>query len=638
MLQKIGFLPGFNKQITETTAEAQWVDGDNVRFRYGSPEKIGGWSQLGENKMTGAARALFHLVNKSGTKFSIIGTNRILYAYSGGVFYDIHPIKTTTTLTSAFTTTNGSPTVTITFSGSHGIWSKRYYFLDNFSSITNSNYSASDFDDNKFMVTSVPSSSTLTITMPSNEGGSGATTSGGIRVRHYYPVGPAEQLPGLGWGLGQWSGTVSGEATTTLSGGITDTATTGITLTDASQFPTSGTNFIQIGTEEISYTGITSGVLSGVTRGVRNTTAAAHNGGDTVTNSSDYVAWGQAASGDVVIDPGMWSIDGFGSKVIALIHNAQVFEWDSDATNATNNRATIIPGAPTASRDMLVSTPDRHLVFFGTETTIGDSTTQDEMFIRFSDQEDINTYTPTATNTAGTQRLSDGSKIVGAVRGRDSIYVWSDTSLFTMRFVGAPFTFGFAQVGTNCGLIGQNAALEVDGTAYWMSENGFFKYAGSLETMLCLVEDFVYDDLNTTARQLINVGLNNLFGEITWFYCTEGSTVVNRCVTYNYQDSRAKRPVWTTGTLARGAWKDSAVFGLPHATEYDASSNNSYDVVGNTDGCTTYYEHEKGTDQVAGGTVTAITSNIVSGDFDISQRTIRGLKQVWQILEEMVNL
>jgi len=624
MLQKIGFLPGFNKQITETTAEAQWVDGDNVRFRYGSPEKIGGWSQLGENKMTGAARALFHLVNKSGTKFSIIGTNRILYAYSGGVFYDIHPIKTTTTLTSAFTTSNGQNEVTITFSGSHGILAKDIILLDNFSSITNSNYSASDFDDNKFMVTSVPSSSTLTITMPSNESGSGATTSGGIRVRHYYPVGPAEQLPGLGWGLGQWSGTVSGEATTTLTGGITDSATTGITLTDASQFPTSGTNFVQIGTEEISYTGITSGVLTGVTRGVRNTTAAAHNGGDTVTNSSDYVAWGQAASGDVVIDPGMWSIDGFGSKVIALIHNAQVFEWDSDVTNATNNRATIISGAPTASRDMLVSTPDRHLVFFGTETTIGDTSTQDEMFIRFSDQEDINTYTPTATNTAGTQRLSDGSKIVGAVRGRDAIYIWSDTSLFTMRFVGAPFTFGFAQVGTNCGLIGQNAALEVDGTAYWMSENGFFKYAGNLETMLCLVEDFVYDDLNTTARQLINVGLNNLFGEITWFYCTEGSTVVNRCVTYNYQDSRAKRPVWTTGTLARGTWKDSAVFGLPHATEYDAGSNNSYDVVGNTDGCTTYYEHEKGTDQIAGGTVTAITSNIVSGDFDITQRTMRG--------------
>jgi len=619
MLQKIGFQPGFNKQITETTAEMQWVDGDNVRFRYGTPEKIGGWAQLGENKITGAARKMHHIVNKSGQKFSIIGTNRILYAYNGGVFYDIHPIKSTTSLSSAFTTTNGSAVVTIAFSGAHNISAKDIVLLDTFTTITNSNFSASDFNDKTFMVTSVPNSTSITITMPSNESGSGASSSGGIRVQHYYPVGPAEQLPGLGWSLGQWGGTVSGEAVTSLAGGINSSQTTGIELNDATQFPTSGTNFVQIGSEEISYTGISSGVLSGVTRGVRNTTAASHSAGASITNSSDYIGWGEAASGDLVIDPGLWSIDNFGDKVIALIHNAQVFEWDSNASNAVTNRATIISGAPTASRDMLVSTPDRHLVFFGTETTIGDSTTQDEMFIRFSDQEDINTYAPTATNTAGTQRLADGSRIVGAVRGRDAIYVWTDTSLFTMRFVGAPFTFGFTQVGTNCGLIGQNAALEVDGAAYWFSENGFFKYSGNLETMVCLVEDFVFNNLNTTASQLINVGLNNLFGEITWFYCTEGSTIINRCVTYNYQDSRRDRPVWTTGTLARGTWQDSSVFGLPHATEYNADSNASYDVVGNTDGCTTYFEHEKGTDEALATGVNAVTSSIESGDFDITQ-------------------
>ena len=620
MLQKIGFQPGFNKQVTETTAEGQWVDGDNVRFRYGTPEKIGGWQQLGESKLTGAARALHHVVNKSGNKFAIIGTSKILYAYTGGVFYDIHPIKTTTTLTNAFTTVNGSTSVTITFSTSHGIQEKDIVLLDTFSTITNSNFGASDFNDKKFMVTSVPTDTTITITMPSAETGSGATTSGGIRIRHYYPVGPSEQLPGFGWGLGQWGGTVSGEATTTLVGSINAVQTTGIQLTDVSQFPDSGTNHVQINNEEISYTGITGNELTGVTRGVRNTTAATHTTGDTVTNSSDYIAWGEAASGDLVIDPGLWSIDNFGDKIIALIHNAQVFEWDSNAANAVTVRATIISGAPTASRDMLVSTPDRHLVFFGTETTIGDSTTQDEMFIRFSDQEDINTYAPTAINTAGTQRLADGSKIVGAVRGRDAIYVWTDTSLFTMRFIGQPFTFGFAQVGTNCGLIGQNAALEVDGAAYWFSENGFFKYSGNLETMICLVEDFVFNDLNTTANQLINVGLNNLFGEITWFYCSNGSTVINKCVTYNYLDSSPQRPVWTTGTLSRGTWKDSSVFGLPHATEFNASDNTSFDVVGNTDGSSIYYEHEKGTDQVKGGTTTAIAANIQSGDFDITQQ------------------
>ena len=626
MLQKMNFLPGFNKQLTPTQAEGQWVDGDNVRFRYKTPEKIGGWLQLGENDMTGAARAMHHIVNKSGTKFSIIGTNRILYVYSGGVFYDIHPIRATTSLSNAFSTTNGSAVVTITFSGNHNLVQGDIILLDNFTAITNSNYSAADFDDKKFMVTTVVSSTAITVTMSSNETGSGATTSGGIRVQSYYSVGPAEQAPGFGFGLGQWSGTVSGEAITTLNGGI-NAVTTTIVLTDASLFPSSGTNFIQIAAEEISYTGITGNTLTGVTRGVRNTTAAIHSNGVAVTNSSDYVAWGEAASGDLVIDPGMWSIDNFGDKVISLIHNAQVFEWDSNVANAVATRATIISGAPTASRNMLVSTPDRHLVFYGTETTIGDQSTQDDMFIRFSDQENINDYTPTAVNTAGTQRLADGSRIVGAVRGRDAMYVWTDTSLFTMRFIGAPFTFGFAQVGTNCGLIGMNAAIEVDGAAYWLSENGFFRYSGNLETMICLVEDYVYDDLNTTSNQLVYCGINNLFGEITWFYPTADSNVNTRSVTYSYLDSTAKRPIWFTNDstlFTRTTWQDSAVFGLPHATQYDANTDVSFDVEGNSDGISYYYEHETGVNQIRLGVTTAIPADITSGDYDITQKVVRG--------------
>ena len=626
MLQKIGFQPGINKQITATGAEGQWIDCDNVRFRYQTPEKIGGWKQLGGDALTGAGRGLHHFVNTLGRKYAIIGTNRILYAFSGGVFYDIHPIKSTTTLTSAFTTTNGSPTVTITFSGSHNINENDIILLDNFSTITNSNFGASDFNDKKFMVTSVPNTTTLTITMPSNETGSGATTSGGIRVQHYYPVGPAVQAKGFGWSLGSWGGQVAGVATTTITSGILSGATTGIILTDASQFPSSGTNFIKINNEEISYTGISaSNELTGVTRGVRGTTAAAHNGGDTVTNTTDFVAWGEAASGDLVLEPGMWSLDNFGNKAICLIHDSAVFEWNSAASNATSNRATIITGAPTASRHMLVSTPDRHLVFFGTETTIGDTSTQDDMFIRFSDQENINTYTPTATNTAGTQRLADGSQIRGAIRGRDAIYVWTDTALFTQRFVGAPFTFAFAQVGTNCGLAGQNACVEVDGSAYWMSENGFFRYAGKLESLPCLVEDFVFDDINLeSGNQMVSAGLNNLFGEVMWFYPTSSSSVVNKMVAYNYFDSSPQRPVWTVGTLARTMWQDSAVFGKPHATEYEAGTDTSFDVVGNTEGRTIYYQHETGTDQVKGGTTTAIAANIQSGDFDISQRAAGG--------------
>ena len=267
-------------------------------------------------------------------------------------------------------------------------------------------------------------------------------------------------------------------------------------------------------------------------------------------------------------------------------------------------------------------------MFFGTQPTIDSDTNtypQDDMFIRFSNQESIDqsdSYTVTANNTAGTQRLAAGSMIMGAKRGRDAIYVWTDTSLFLMRFVGQPFTFSFEQAGTNCGLLGKNACVEVDGTSYWMSENGFFMYDGQLKSMPCLVEDYVYDALNSTPKDLVNCGLNNLFGEINWFYCSSGSSVVDRVVTYSYVESKMhKRPIWTTGTLDRTAWADSAVFDKPHACNYDDSDNASFDVTGNTDGTTIYYEQETGTDQVdAGGAITTVAANILSGDFDITQR------------------
>ena len=226
-----------------------------------------------------------------------------------------------------------------------------------------------------------------------------------------------------------------------MDGAITDAAaTSGITLADSTvSFLLQEHPMFKLIQKRFLIPASVVSVLTGVTRGVRNTTAATHSDGATITNTTDYVGWGEAASGDKVFDPGMWSLDNYGTTLIALIFNGPCFQWDSTATSATSTRATIISNAPTASRDMLVSTPDRHLVFFGTETTIGDTTTQDDMFIRFSSQEDITDYTPTAINTAGTQRLADGSKIMGSLRGRDAIYIWTDTAMFTMRFVGSPF-------------------------------------------------------------------------------------------------------------------------------------------------------------------------------------------------------
>ena len=622
MLQKLGFLPGFNKQVTETGAEGQWFDGDNVRFRYGTPEKIGGWRQLGADKLTGAARALHHWDDNAGIKYAAIGTNRILYVYSGGTYYDIHPIRQTLT-TASFVTTNNSKTVTVTFSVSHGLNENDIIMFDNVTGWANSTFTNATFEDQKFMVTSVPTNTSITITMAVVEANASQNPVPGASASclMYYTVGPAQQAGGFGWGTGLWSGTVAGPVTNSLSTGINDSVTV-IPLNSTNGFPSTGT--VRIGTEDISYTSINGNNLEGATREVDGTTKDSHLSGAVVTNVTDYVGWGEASSDDFTIDPGLWVFDNYGTKLIALIYNSFCFEWDAAATNATSTRATLIANAPTASRHVLVSTPDRHLVFFGTETTIGDPTTQDDMFIRFSSQESIDqtdSYTVRADNTAGTQRLAAGSKIMGAIKGRDAIYVWSDTSLFLMQFVGQPFTFSFSQVGTNCGLLGKNACVEVDGTAYWMSENGFFTYDGQLKSMPCLVEDFVYDSLNSTPRDLIFAGVNNLFGEVTWFYPNGGSEVLNRCVTYNYLDSSVKRPIWTTGSLARTTWQDSAVFAKPHATYYDISDDASTDCTGNTDGSSIYYEQESGTDQInAGGATTVVTGTITSGDFDITQR------------------
>jgi len=624
MLQKIGFLPGFNKQVTATGAEGQWTGGDFVRFRYGTPEKIGGWDQLGEHKLTGAGRALHHFDDNAGVKYAAIGTNRILYVYSGGQYYDIHPIRASIAACD-FTSTSSSTTVTITFPSPHGLSDDDIILMDAVSGVTavGSTYNDASFEDIRFMVTSAPTSTTIEVTMAAAETGTPLSNSGSATGDCYYSVGPAQQLGGFGFGTGNWSGAASGAATTTLATALAaDAAVTTVVLADSSAFPTSGE--IRIGTEDIGFTAndTATNTLTGGPRNANGTTLATHSISDTVTDISDYVAWGEASSADFTIDPGLWVLDNYGTKLIALIYNAQCFEWDAAASNPTENRATIISGAPTASRHMLVSPVDRHLIFLGTETTIGTSSTQDDMFIRWSDQESLSDYTPSATNTAGTQRLAQGSKIIGAIRGRDTIYIWTDAAIFLMRFVGQPFTFSFEHVGTNCGLIGKNACMEVDGTAFWMSENGFFQYSGQLQSMPCLVEDHVFDGLNSTPRDLITAGLNNLFGEVSWYYCSTGSNVVDRVVTYNYLESvMLKKPIWYTGTLARTSWADSSIFEKPHACYYTADDDVSYDVVGNTDGITIYYEHETGTDQVdAGGVITAITASVLSGDFDITQK------------------
>ena len=337
--------------------------------------------------------------------------------------------------------------------------------------------------------------------------------------------------------------------------------------------------------------------------------------------------WGDASSAqDVVLEPGLWSLDNFGQVLIATIANGKTFTWNAGATTPLTVRASTTTSGfstsanPTASRLTLVSPTTRHLVHFGTETTIGDTTTQDDMFIRFSDQEDINDYTATAINAAGDFRLQDGTKIIGAVKAKETILVWTDNALYTMRFIGAPFTFGFEQVGTNCGLIGKNAVVEIDGIAYWMSPNGFFAYDGTVKSLLSSIEDYVYDQIDVTKGQQIAAGIDNLHTEVVWYYPSTSSDYNDQYVVYNYGESSPQLQVWYPGTEARTSWIDAVIYPNPFGTKFNSTATGTFPVIVGESGLgqTTLFEHHVGTDQVnPDGTTTAITSYVQSFDFDL---------------------
>jgi hypothetical protein len=554
-LRMLNIKPGFNKQFTASGAEGQWIDGDNVRFRYGLPEKIGGWQSLVNQTLIGPARAQHTWSDLDGRRYAAIGTNKILAIYYEGEFYDITPIDTDKSQTACnITTTNGSATVTITTPAPHGLIIGDFITFENAGSFTlpDTDYVAADFDEVVFEIKTVPSSTTFTITMPTVEGGTGATNDGTLDLLPYVFIGPAFETFAYGWGTLTWG----------------------------------------------------------------------------------FSTWGtERSASDVTLEAGSWSLDNYGQLLVATIQNGKTFTWDPIAVSGTalDTRATILTGAPTKSYMTLVSDRDRHLFHMGTETTIGDTSSYNRMFIRFSNQEDPEVYLPTATNTAGTFQLDAGSKIMGAINGKDYILVLTDTAAFALQFVGPPFVFSLRQVGTNCGLIGKNAVTYSNGVTYWMSnEGGFFAYDGTVKSLPCLVEDFVFNNnnnnvgLNYDGAEVIYGSHNTLYSEINWFYPSKNSFQIDRVVTYNYDEQ-----TWTTGTLARTTYNDSAVYSNPHATQYLRTVAGIFPTVQGltTDitsdffqGASVYYEHEVGINELAyTGATNAIASFIRSGDYSLHE-------------------
>ena len=569
MLTEIKFAPGVDKQDTSVGAQGRWVDSDNVRWRYGLPEKIGGWQSLLTESLVGVTRKMHAFVDNDGNRYVAMGTDKFLIIYFEGQFFDITPLKTTLTA-ATFSTTSGSPICTFTTGTNHGLSIGDIVLLDAVTVPVGTGYVDADFEDKLFQVITVPSTTTFTINQSTNATGTVAT-GGSVGVTPYEQVGPAAQTYGYGWGVGTWGG----------------------------------------------------------------------------------VAWGEAvAASDVTLEPGLWSLSNFGEVLVATIANGKTFTWNSGiaarlSTKASTNTTDFLTtNNPTATRDTLISPTTRHLIHFGTETTIGDPTTQDDMFIRFSVNEQINVYDVLATNTAGTFRLQDGTKIMGAIKAKENILVWTDNALYTMKFVGAPFTFGFEQVGTNCGLIGKNAAIEIDGVAYWMSNNGFFSFDGTVNTLACSVEDYVYDDFDTTKGQQVNAGINNLYTEVTWWYPSQGSEFNDRYVVFNYGESNAKVPMgnWYTGiniNSIRTTWIDSLVYPRPYATAYNDSLTGTFPVVvGETGlGQSVLFEQEVGTDQVnPDGTTTTLTSFVQSFDFSLQAQQSEVFLAMRRFLPNFKNL
>ena len=613
------FQPGFDKQSTPYGAEGKWIDGENVRFRFGQPEKIGGWIKLFSDKLIGVVRDQFAWTSLDGTRHLAFGTDKKLYVYKDGVIADITPLRATqASLTNPYVTTSGSATVTVTDAG-HGASVGDFVTFSGGSDVGGLDMNA------EFEIASVTSSSVFTVTH-SSDASSGATGGGSSAVTAKYQIspGPETNTYGYGFGVGKWNG-VQGTTVSDQLNEALDSSETGVDVDDGSKFASG--DYILVEQEIMKVTGVSSNTLT-VTRDLANNndtttvSAGSHDATSHADNTAvslifdasdttlDYVGWNEAASSSTtVLEAGYWVLENFGEDLLALANNGSLYKWDSSAGVVDNRAALAHANAPTASRHLILSTPDRHVILMGTETTIGSTTTQDDLFLRFSSQEDLSTWSPSSTNTAGSFRIQDGSRIMTAVRSRGSILVWTDTSMHSLQFIGPPFIFGLTQIGSHCGAVSPHSAVDVNGTTFWMSQQAFYMFDGTINKLPCTVQDYVFDDFSATQEVLVFAGLNTDFNEVTWYYASKGSSYINRNVTYNYLENS-----WYTNSLARTTWLDRGVYDSPYATEYSSSVNgDNPTVLGVTDGSSTVYVHESGTDDV----ISALPSFIQSGDFDI---------------------
>ena len=583
-LQTLKLQSGVVKDDTAYSSEGRWADSDKIRFWNGKPEKLGGWNKFISSTFSGSCRGLMSWRDNSGNALMAIGTHTHLYIYKGGLLTDVTPVrKTLSTLDDYFTTVSGSPLVTVNIA-THGCIVGDRVIFGAFSA-NNISWAA----DTEFTVTSVTDANNFKITASTNANANGTPTAANVKYEILLSVGQATSVFEYGFGTGNWNEPRDvGTTTTTMndSGGI-NTTDTSVVLTASDSFPSAGT--VLIGTERIQYTGNNTGTetLSGLTRGAFSTTAASHSDGATVTNVEGWDVPFTSGTG-IEVDARTWSFDLFGEDLVASVNGNSLITWDSSA--GVSSRATLINDTttsdatcPDTTRGGIVSTPDRHLVALAAD---------DPLRVRWASQETTSTWTAAATNTAGSQLLTGGSKIIGAKRTRGQILIWTDTTLHSMTFRGPPYIFGFRELATGCGLGSPNGVVEIGGNVFWIGVNQFFGFDGAVKPIPSSVSNHVFDDFNLNQIEKVVAGLNKQHNEVFWFYPSSGSAENDRYAKYNYREN-----AWDVGTMVRTAWVDASTF-----TNNVGASSDGY-----------LYQHEVGVD--ADGS--AMTSYIQSADIDI---------------------
>lgn len=615
MLTKILAKSGVNRENTRYTSEGGWYVSDKVRFRQGTPEKIGGWARISSNTFLGTCRSLWNWVTLTANNLMGCGTSAKYYIESGGVYNDITPIRQYTysaTLTNPFTTTNGQNTISVSDTD-HGAQAGSIVYFTGSSAV--GGIPAAEINT-RHAITSITDANTYVITVTSSA--SSSATGGGTVTATYY-------INGRLLGSNPF-------ATTNGSNVVTVTATghggqTGdyVTFSGASTFANVDMNgeFTITVIDTNSYTVNASTNASSTTSGGGSSVRATY---QITIGPQDQVAqvgwgadgWGNGNWGGVgtfVPDAlRLWSAMNFGEDLVYAPRGGGVYYWD--ATSGLTTRGVSIetlPGAtdpPVVQNLVFVSDVYRFVFCFGSNDVGSDI--QDPMLIRWADQESVTDWLPSATNQAGSLRLSHGSQIIAAVQTRQEILVWTDTSVYSLQYLGAPLVWGAQLLGDNISIVGPNAASVASGVVYWMGVDKFYMYDGRVQTLNCDLRKYVFQDINSTQYLAYFSGTIEGYNEVWWFYASQSSTTIDRYVVYNYLEK-----VWYYGNMARTAWFDAGLRDYPQAATY---SNN-------------LVNHEFGNDDNTSGIPVPINAYIESAEFDIQDGHNIGF--VWRILPDI---